>query len=258
MAAGLGLFDLTGKVALVTGGNSGIGLGFAEGLARHGADVCIWGTNATKNAAAEEKLKEYGGKVLALQCDVGDQAQVEAGFAKTVETLGKVDSCFANAGIGSRGTPFVDMSVEEWRDIFRVNMEGVFFTFQTAIRHMVERGEGGSLVATSSSSAIFGAPRSQHYASTKGGLLSMVRGLAVEHARHGIRANSVLPGWIETAMTERVMTSETFQKKVLTRVPQRRWGTGADFSAIAVYFASDASSYHTGDAVVVDGGFAAF
>ncbi len=253
-----GLFDLTGKVALVTGGNSGIGLGFAEGLARHGADVCIWGRNADKNAAAEEKLKQYGGKVLALQCDVGDRDAVESGFAQTVETLGKVDSCFANAGIGSRGTPFVKMELDEWRDIFRVNMEGVFFTFQAAIKHMVERGEGGSLVVTSSGSAIFGAPRTEHYAATKAGVNAMIRGLAVEHARHGIRANAVIPGWIDTPMTAGVVDNEVFLKKVLTRVPLRRWGTGEDFSAIAVYFASDASAYHTGDAVMIDGGYGAF
>ncbi len=253
-----GLFDLTGKVALVTGGNSGIGLGFAKGLARHGADVCIWGTNAEKNAAAEEKLKQYGGNVLALQCDVGDQDAVEFGFARTVETLGKVDSCFANAGIGSRGTPFAEMDLDEWRDIFRVNMEGVFFTFQAAIKHMVERGDGGSLVVTSSSSAIFGAPRTEHYAATKAGVNAIIRGLAVEHARHGIRANAVIPGWIDTPMTANVVNNEVFLKKVLTRVPLRRWGTGDDFSAIAVYFASDASAYHTGDAVMIDGGYAAF
>jgi len=253
-----GLFDLTGKVALVTGGNSGIGLGFAEGLARHGADVCIWGRNADKNAAAEAKLKAYGGKVLALQCDVGDQDAVASGFAQTVDTLGKVDSCFANAGIGGRGTPFAKMDLEEWREIFRVNMEGVFHTFQAAINHMVERGEGGSLVVTSSGSAIFGAPRTEHYAATKAGVNAMIRGLAVEHARHGIRANAVIPGWIDTPMTAGVVENQKFLDKVLTRVPARRWGTGDDFSGIAVYFASDASAYHTGDAIMIDGGYAAF
>lgn len=256
MAAGL--FDLTGKVALVTGGNSGIGLGFAEGLARHGADVCIWGRNESKNAAAEEKLKQYGGKVLALKCDVGDQAAVEAGFAQTVETLGKVDSCFANAGISGRGTPFAKMDLTEWQDIFRVNMEGVFFTFQAAINHMLERGEGGSLVVTSSGSAIFGAARTEHYAATKAGVNAMIRSLAVEHARYGIRANAVIPGWIDTPMTAGVVENETYLRKVMTRIPVRRWGTGDDFSAIAVYFASDASAYHTGDSIMIDGGFAAF
>ena len=251
-------FNLEGKVALVTGGNSGIGLGFAEGLAEAGADVCIWGTNEKKNEAAGEKLKQYGRKVLTMRCDVGDQAQVTECFAKTVEAMGKVDSCFANAGIGSRGTPFNQMTIDEWRDIFRVNMEGVFFTFQTAIKHMMEGGHGGSLVATSSSSAIFGAPRGEHYAATKSGLLAMVRGLAVEFARYNIRANSILPGWIDTAMTERALSTDAFQSRVLKRIPVRRWGVGSDFSGIAVYLASDASAYHTGDQFMIDGGYACF
>ena len=150
------------------------------------------------------------------------------------------------------------MELEEWRRIFQINMEGVFTTFQESVRHMVERGGGGSLVVTSSSSAIFGAPRSEHYAATKSGVISMVKGLAVEHARHGIRANAILPGWIETAMTERVISSEIFEQKVKTRIPVRRWGTGDDFAGIAVYFASDASAYHTGDAIVIDGGYQCF
>lgn len=251
-------FDLTGKVALVTGGNSGIGLGFAEGLAQAGADVCIWGTKEAKNAAAEEQLKAHGGKVLALCCDVGDEAQVQEGFAKTVEVLGRVDSCFANAGIGGRGTAFADMTLEEWQAIFRVNMEGVFLTLREAVRLMVKQGDGGSLVVTSSGSSIFGAPRNEHYSATKAGINAIIRGLAVEHARHGIRANAIIPGWIDTPMTEKVLGLEKVQQKILTRIPLRRWGTGADFSGLAVYLASEASSYHTGDVLMIDGGFASY
>ena len=251
-------FDLSGKVALVTGGNSGIGLGFANALAQAGADVAIWGSNPTKNEAAHEQVSAHGTKVIALQCDVSDRKQVEGAFATTVDELGKVDSCFANAGIGSKGTPFVEMSDAAWRNIFAVNMEGVFFTFQAAIKHMVKRGEGGSLVVTSSSSAIFGAPRSEHYASTKAGVNAMIRGLAVEHARHGIRANAILPGWIETAMTARAFSNEKFVNNVLRRVPQRRWGVGDDFGGIAVYLASNASAYHSGDSMVIDGAYACF
>lgn len=123
---------------------------------------------------------------------------------------------------------------------------------------MVARGGGGSLVVTSSSSAIFGAPTSEHYAATKAGVIAMVKALSVEHARHAIRANAVLPGWIDTAMTDRVLRTEAFQEKVLRRIPLRRWGVGEDFAGIAVYLASDASAYHTGDAVVIDGGYACF
>jgi hypothetical protein len=251
-------FDLTGRVALVTGGNSGIGLGYAEGLVQAGAEVCIWGTNEEKNARATEQLSRHGRRVESMRVDVGDREAVASAFAETVERFGKVDACFANAGIGSRGTPFDEMSLEEWRTIFRVNMDGVFFTFQEAIRHLKERGEGGSLVATSSLASIFGAPRAEHYAATKAGLNAMVRGLAVEQARFGIRVNAVLPGWIDTPMTERVTASEAFENKVLPRIPIRRWGTGDDFSGLAVYLASDASGYHTGDSFVVDGGYACF
>lgn len=251
-------FNLTGKVGLVTGGNSGIGLGMAEGLAAAGADVCIWGTNEAKNSQATERLQQYGTRVLALKCDVGDRDQVRSAFGQTLERLGRVDACFGNAGIGGRGTPFRNMSMDEWRNVFRVNMEGVVHTFQAAIAHMMERGGGGSLIATSSGTSIFGAPRSEHYAATKAGLGALVRGIAVEHARDGIRANVVLPGWIETPMTQRAFAGETFQAKVLKRVPLRRWGQPADFSGLAVYLASDASAYHTGDTLMIDGGYAAF
>ncbi len=252
------LFDLRGKTALVTGGNSGIGLGFAEGLAMHGADVCIWGTNAGKNAKALEHLKQFGTKIEAMLCDVGDRAAVEKTFAQTVEKFGHIDSCFANAGVGSRGTPFVNMDLAEWQSIFRVNMEGVFHTLQFAIRHMVERKIAGSLVVTSSGSAIFGAPRTEHYAATKAGVLAMMRGLAVEHARHGIRSNAIVPGWIETPMTDKFINLDLYKQKVLTRIPLRRWGTGDDFRGLAVYLASDASAYHTGDMLTIDGGYECF
>jgi hypothetical protein len=251
-------FDLTGKVSLVTGGNSGIGLGFAEGLTQAGADVCIWGTNGQKNADAQELLAKNGTKVIAMQCDVGDQAAVQESFAKTLEEFGHVDSCFANAGIGGRGTPFTEITNDEWQAIFRVNMDGVFYTFQECVKHMVEAGNGGSLIVTSSTSAKFGAPRTEHYAATKAGVNSMIQGLAVEHARHGIRANSILPGWIESAMTEKIMERPIFQEKVLKRIPQRRWGTRHDFSGLAVYLASDASSYHSGDFFLIDGAYSAF
>ena len=137
-------------------------------------------------------------------------------------------------------------------------MEGVFSTLQTALKHMIERGEGGSLVVTSSGSSIFGAPRAEHYAATKAGVNAIIRGLAVAHARHGVRANAIIPGWIDTPMTERVINSEVFQEKVLKRIPMRRWGVGSDFSGLAVYLASDASAYHTGDVMMIDGGYAAF
>jgi NAD(P)-dependent dehydrogenase (short-subunit alcohol dehydrogenase family) len=253
-------FDLTGKVALVTGGNSGIGLGMARAVAEAGADVAIWGTNPAKNASAQADLAKIGRKVVALECDVSDEKAVEAAFAETVRQLGRVDGCFANAGISGRGgsASFFEMSADEWRRVLKVNLDGAFFTFRAAARHMVERGGGGALVGTASLAAIEGAARNEHYAATKGGLISMIKALAVEFARHGVRANAILPGWIETDMTASAIGNEKFAKNVLPRIPTRRWGSGEDFGGIAVYLMSSASSYHTGDTFLIDGGYAVF
>jgi len=253
-------FDLTGQVALITGGNGGIGLGMAKAVAEAGADVAIWGTNAAKNAAARAELEKTGRRVLALQVDVGDEAAVEQGFAETLKVLGRVDGCFANAGVSGRGgqRSFADMPSEEWKRVTRINLDGAFFTFRAAARHMVERGGGGVLVGTASLAAISGPPRNEHYAATKGAMISMIRSLAVEYARYGIRAHAVLPGWIETEMTANLMANEKFAENVLKRVPMRRWGTGDDFGGIAVYAMSSASRYHTGDTFLIDGGYVLF
>ena len=249
------MFDLTGKTAIVTGGNGGIGLGFARGLAKAGANVAIWGRNPDKNEAARAELSSLS-EILALQCDVGDEADIEHAFAETVDRFGRVDSVFANAGIGARSTRFTDMTLDEWQDIFRINMEGVFLTFRATTRHMMEHQQGGSLVVTSSGSAKIGMQRGQHYAATKAGVNAMIRGLAVEYGKHGIRANAIMPGWIDTDMTAPMLASERFERGVLPRIPRKRWGVPEDFEAIAVYFASDESSWHTGDVVNIDGGYA--
>lgn len=252
------LFDLTGRVALVTGGNSGIGLGMADALAAHGAAVAIWGTNEDKSAAAVERLRRHGRPVAAHRCDVGDPAQVGAAFEATVHDLGQVDACFANAGVAGAAPSFLDLTLEEWHRVLRVNLDGAFLTLQAATRHLVERGVGGSLVVTTSGASVQGQPRGEHYGASKAGVVALMKGIAVEHARHGIRANAVLPGWIDTPMTEPALSWEKMQERVLTRIPMRRWGTGADFGGVAVYLASDASRYHTGDTFVVDGGYLVF
>lgn len=252
------MFDLHGHVALVTGGNSGIGLGMADGLARCGADVAIWGTNTEKNAEAAERLSAHGTRVQAFRCDVGDEAATDAAFAATVDALGQVDSCFANAGIGGGAPSFMEMGLDEWHRVLRVNLDGAFLTMRAAARHMVERGAGGSLVVTASLAAIEGGQRNQHYAASKGAVVSMTRSLAVELARHRIRANAILPGWIDTPMTEGVLGWDRFRDKVLPRIPARRWGEPEDFAGAAVYLASDASSYHTGDTLIIDGGYRIF
>ncbi len=255
-------FDLSGKVALVTGGNGGIGLGFADAMAQAGADVCIWGTNADKNATAVEQLLAHGGKAVAFQCDVGDSSAVDETFAKTLEAMGRVDSCFANAGVSARNASFLDIDDAEWDRVMRINLDGAFYTMRAAVKHMVERAEagdpGGRLVGTASLAAISGAARNEHYAATKGALISMIRALAVEYARYGITANAILPGWIETAMTEGLVQWQKFSDAVLPRIPMRRWGTPEDFGGMAVYLASDASQYHTGDTMLIDGGYFLF
>jgi NAD(P)-dependent dehydrogenase (short-subunit alcohol dehydrogenase family) len=255
-------FDLSGKVALVTGGNGGIGLGMAKGIAQAGGDVVIWGQNPDKNSAAQEVLSGFSGRVLVRQVDVGDEAAVVNGVAEAVEAMGRLDFVSANAGIGGGGRAFADTTTEDWRRVTQVNLDAAFWTLREACKHMVGRAEagdpGGSVVVTSSTSAIHGAPRNQAYAATKGGVIAMIRGIAVEYARYGIRANAILPGWIRSDMTARLQAWDTFNEKAIGRVPMRRWGEPEDFSGIAVYLASEVSRFHTGDSFVIDGGYTIF
>ena len=250
-------FNLSEKVVLITGGNSGIGLGMAEGVASAGASVCIWGTNLSKNKSAVDYLSRYGINVKALECDVSDEQAVKDTFTVTLAIFGKVDACFANAGAGG-GAPFHEFPTDTWRRVMGINLDGTFFTFREAVKHMIERGGGGRLIGTSSTSAIHGAARNEAYAATKGAMLAMVRGLSVELARYGITANSIIPGWIETAMTAPRVGDEKFEDRVMKRVPVRRWGKPEDFAGLAIYLTSDASAYQTGEEFVVDGGYTRF
>jgi NAD(P)-dependent dehydrogenase (short-subunit alcohol dehydrogenase family) len=249
--------DLHGDVAVVTGGNGGIGLGIARALADAGADVAIWGRNEQKNQAAREELAATGRRVLALRCDVSDEQQVVDATAETISELGKIDSLFANAGVGGFA-PFTRMSLEEWRRVTSINLDGAFLSLREAAKHMVERGEGGALVAISSTSAIHGAPGMQHYAGSKAALLAIIRGLAVELARHRIRCNSLLPGWTETDMLTPLAASEKFVTNTVRRTPVRRWGVPDDLGPAAVFLADLHNTFHTGDMVVVDGGYTIF
>lgn len=254
-------FDLSGRGAVITGGNGGIGYGMAQALLSAGASVAIWGSNPDKTARARESLAANApdaSRVHAFVCDVGDEAQVESTFADSVAALGRVDACFANAGVSSKGTPMMEMTLDEFRRVQRINVEGVFLTFRAAARHMAAHGQGGSLVATASTAAIEGAARNSHYGASKGAVTSYVRALAVELARHRIRVNSILPGWIVTDMTERSVGNPKFADAVMPRIPARRWGEKEDFGGIAVYLASDAAGYTTGEQFVIDGGYTKF
>ena len=252
-------FDLSGKVAVITGGNGGIGLGFARAVAAAGADVSVWGTNADKNKSAEEELQAINPSASASLCDVSDEAQVEATMAQVIERYGRVDACFPNAGIGTQNTkPFFEHSNEDWHRVIDVNLNGVFYTLRAATRQMVEQGEGGTLVLTASGTAIQGSAKGEAYAATKGGMIAMTLALSVEMARYKITSNAIIPGWVETGMTEQLFQWKKFEDAVIPRIPMRRWGTPDDFGAIAVYLMSDASRWHTGDVIKIDGGFSIF
>jgi NAD(P)-dependent dehydrogenase (short-subunit alcohol dehydrogenase family) len=251
------MFDLTGHVALVTGGNGGIGLGMARGLAKAGARIAVWGRQPAKNEAAVTELERLGTEAAAFACDVADEAQVVAQMAATVDRFGRIDSCFANAGYGRPGR-FLDTSLEDWNAIVSVNLTGVFLTFREAARHMVERGGGGRLVATSSIGSIHGMPAQPHYSATKAAVNALVRSLAVELARHDIQANAILPGWIETDATAPAVAHERLYETVRRRTPARRWGRPDDLEAVAVYLAAPESRFHTGDVLTVDGGYVVF
>jgi NAD(P)-dependent dehydrogenase (short-subunit alcohol dehydrogenase family) len=256
-------FDLSKRVAVVTGGNGGIGLAIAEGLADQGCAVSIWGRNAGKNAAAVARIQGRGGSAKAFLCDVSDRQQAERATRDTLDVFGRIDGCFANAGMGGSGrTAFVERTDEDWRRMFSVNLDGVFYALRPIVRHMVDRAMGGDpfgrLVATSSMASLFGTARNEHYAATKAALNSLTKALAVEQARYGITANAILPGWVDTRMTEDLQANDRFMANTMPRIPVRRLGRPEDFAGIAIYLMSEASSYHTADCIVIDGGYSAF
>lgn len=255
--------DLTGKVVLVTGGTRGIGFGMARAMTEAGARLIVWGTDEDRARQAADDLSAFGAPAVGMAVDVSSEAAVIEAMHGTVAVHGRIDAVFANAGISRSKQPFLEMDTETWRRVLAVNLDGAFFTLREAARHMAERAEsgdqsGGSLVGIASLAAIEGAARNEHYAATKGGLISMLRAIAVEMARHGVRANAIAPGWIATDMTEAAQSNPKFEANVISRVPARRWGEAADFGGIAVYLASDASRFQTGTTTVIDGGYSIF
>lgn len=255
-----GLFDLTGKVALITGGNSGIGLGFARGIAKQGGTLEIWARNPEKNAMAKAELEAFGGKVTTRIVDVTDEHAVSAGFDALVAELGRVDFVFANSGRSSRNTngTIATMTTEEWHDLLATNLHGAFYTLREAARVMIKRAEagdpGGSLVFCGSLAIFHGIAGIENYAAAKGGMDAVIRTMAAELGRYRIRCNTVAPGFILTELMgegEHVAQLEAF---FAAKTPVPRAGRPADFEAIAAYLCSDASSFHTGDTIVIDGG----
>ncbi len=254
----MGTGDLAGRVVVVTGGGTGIGFGMAEAIAAAGADLALWGRRIDRLETAAERLREHGVRAEAVECDVADEAAVTHGMARTLEALGKVDALLANAGRSGSGASVLDVSLEEWRAVMRVNLDGAFLCLREAARHMVERGEGGALVAVSSVSAIHGAAGNDAYGASKTALLALCRSMAVGLARHGIRVNALLPGWTKTELAARGYADERFRETTTRRTPVRRWAEPSELGAIAVYLADPRHTFHTGDRVVVDGGYTVF
>ena len=250
--------DLSGRVVVVTGGNSGIGLGMAEGCAKVGADIAVWSRRADRNEEACERLRKHGVRAAGFVCDVANEEQVKAATAGTIAELGRIDSCVASAGAPGYTAPLVEVSLEQWRSVTAVSFDGVFLTFRETARQMIEQGDGGALVAVSSTSAIHGAQRNHAYASSKTGLLGLTRALAVELARHKIRVNSILPGWTITEMASAAYENEKFRTVTTGRTPVRRWAEPEEFEAVGAYLCDPALTFHTGDSLTVDGGYTIF
>jgi 2-deoxy-D-gluconate 3-dehydrogenase len=245
---------LEGRVAIVTGGNGGIGLGMARGLAKAGARVVVAARDADKSAAAVRELGALGSEALAIAVDVADERSVEALFAATVERCGRLDILVNNAGINIR-KPAHELALDEWRQVLDVNLTSAFLCSRAAHPRMRAAG-GGKIINIGSMLSIFGASFAPAYGASKGGIVQLTRSLAVAWAADNIQVNAVLPGWIDTALTRQGRAELLgLHERVLARSPSGRWGTIDDFEGIAVFLAGAASAFVTGAAIPVDGGY---
>jgi 2-deoxy-D-gluconate 3-dehydrogenase len=247
-------FDLKGRVAVVTGGNGGIGLGMARGLAAAGAAVVVAGRNRDKSLKAVKELEVLGARALAVEVDVTDEASVEALIRRTVEGLGRVDVLVNNAGTNIRKQP-EQYSLAEWRTVLDTNLTSAFLASRAAHPHMKAQG-GGKIINIGSMMSIFGASFTAAYAASKGGIVQLTKALATAWARDHIQVNAVLPGWIDTDLTAEARRQVPgLHENVLRRTPEHRWGAPEDLAGIAVFLASPASDFLTGTAIPVDGGY---
>lgn len=249
---GFRMFDLTGTVALVTGGNGGLGLAYGRGLVKAGAKVAIWGRNEEKNSAALAELRELGGDAQSFVCDVTNEDEVNARFADTLDHFGHVDSVFANAGGGGFRGASHTTSRADWLSTVDLNLMSVVHTFSAATAHMLERKKGGRLIVTSSVAALVGMGGAAGYSTTKAAVIGLVQSLALELGQAGIRANAILPGFIETEMS--LDTPKAFQDAGRRRSAIGRIGTLADMEGPAVFLAAKESDFMTGRCLILDGG----
>jgi 2-deoxy-D-gluconate 3-dehydrogenase len=248
------LFDLSGKVAIVTGGNGGIGLGMAKGLAEAGAAVVVAGRNEAKNAEAVAELARLGARAIAVRVDVTSEESCRAMVAKTVQELGRLDILINNAGTNIRKRPEA-YSLEEWHTILETNLTSAFVCSVAAYPEMKKAG-GGKIVNIGSMMSIFGASFTTPYAASKGGIVQMTKAMACAWAQDNIQVNAILPGWIDTALTRQARAQiPGLHEKVVARTPAGRWGVPEDFAGIAVFLCSKASDFLTGTAIPVDGGY---
>jgi 2-deoxy-D-gluconate 3-dehydrogenase len=248
------LFDLTGRVAIVTGGNGGIGLGMARGLAQAGAAVVVAGRNAAKSEAAVKELSALGAKAAAVAVDVVREASCRDMVAKTVDRFGRLDILVNNAGTNIRKQP-QEYTLDEYRTVLDTNLTSAFVCCQAAYPAMVRAG-GGKIINIGSMMSIFGASFTAPYAASKGGMVQLTRALATAWAKDNIQVNAVLPGWIDTDLTRKAREQVAgLHDRVLARTPAGRWGTPDDHAGIAVFLASPASDFVTGTAIPVDGGY---
>ncbi len=246
--------ELVGRVAVVTGGNSGIGLGVAQALAARGASVVVAGRTATANDQAVATIAAAGGRAIGMACDVAQEVQVVALVQQAVEVYGRIDIAVASAGgIGAGTAPLVQMDSAMWRSVLGLNLDSVFFLYREAARQMIAQGGGGSLIGISSVAAVR-AMNSIHYAAAKGGVNALTTTLAGQLGPKGIRVNVILPGMIETPATAHVLTSEEAKAGFMRRIPLGRVGQPHDIAQLVCYLASERSSFITGQQFIVDGG----